>query len=255
MTGLGQTHHLCPAGDDQSLRRSRRRTRSNGSRRACGSRRSGSGQSVIVSSSNSNELATPRMPPRSMPPRWTTLVGSSARRSNERGPYGERAQVWPPPTKRGAARRRASSSWRPGRRPTGGVTTPRRRGPGCSVRAVSSRRSFWAWGLESEEPTDADRARRAEYLSKRFGVSITPRPVPRLGDAVLRPPSGRRARRARRGVHDRDVGAGVPLPRRPPDRPHRRLQPALPEPDRRGRPSRARRPSWWPCWTGARRTT
>jgi alkyldihydroxyacetonephosphate synthase len=42
--------------------------------------------------------------------------------------------------------------------------------------------------LESEEPTDADRARRAEHLSKRFGVSITPRPVPRLDDAVLRPP-------------------------------------------------------------------
>ncbi len=53
---------------------------------------------------------------------------------------------------------------------------------------VSSRRSFWAWSLESEEPTDADRARRAEHLSKRFGVSITPRPVPRLADAELRPP-------------------------------------------------------------------
>jgi alkyldihydroxyacetonephosphate synthase len=55
-------------------------------------------------------------------------------------------------------------------------------------RGVSSRRSFWAWSLESEEPTDADRADRAEQLSKRFGVSITPRPVPRLADAVLRPP-------------------------------------------------------------------
>jgi alkyldihydroxyacetonephosphate synthase len=53
---------------------------------------------------------------------------------------------------------------------------------------VTPRRSFWAWGLESEEPTDADRAARAEHLSKRFGTSITPRPVPRLDDAVLRPP-------------------------------------------------------------------
>ena len=53
---------------------------------------------------------------------------------------------------------------------------------------VSDRRSFWAWGLESEEPTDADRARRAEHLSKRFGVSITPRPVPHLADAELRRP-------------------------------------------------------------------
>jgi alkyldihydroxyacetonephosphate synthase len=53
---------------------------------------------------------------------------------------------------------------------------------------VSPRRSFWAWCLESEEPTDADRADRAEHLSKRFGVSITPAPVPRLADAELRPP-------------------------------------------------------------------
>ncbi len=53
---------------------------------------------------------------------------------------------------------------------------------------MSPRRSFWAWGLEGEEPTDADRALRAEHLSKRFGVSITPRPVPKLADAVLRPP-------------------------------------------------------------------
>ena len=42
--------------------------------------------------------------------------------------------------------------------------------------------------MESEEPSEGDRARRAEHLSKRFGVSISPRPVPRLGDAVLREP-------------------------------------------------------------------
>ena len=53
---------------------------------------------------------------------------------------------------------------------------------------MSARRSFWAYGLESEEPTDADRARRASDLSKRFGVSITAHPVPRLDDAVLRSP-------------------------------------------------------------------
>ena len=47
------------------------------------------------------------------------------------------------------------------------------------------RRSFWAWGLESEEPTDEDRARRAEHLSKRFGVAITPAPVPDLADAEI----------------------------------------------------------------------
>ena len=52
---------------------------------------------------------------------------------------------------------------------------------------MTPRRSFWAWGLESDEPTDDDRARRAEHLSKRFGVSITPAPVPDLADAELRP--------------------------------------------------------------------
>ena len=53
---------------------------------------------------------------------------------------------------------------------------------------MTTRRSFWAWGLESEEPTDAERAERAEFLSKRFGVSITPVPVPDLADAELRSP-------------------------------------------------------------------
>ena len=57
-----------------------------------------------------------------------------------------------------------------------------------------------------------------------------------LADAELRPPRVDGARRARRRLHDRDVGARVPLPRRPPHRSHRRLQPALPEPDRCRRP-------------------
>ena len=53
---------------------------------------------------------------------------------------------------------------------------------------MAARRSFWAWGLESEEPSDAERAVRAAELSRRFGVPITAAPVPRLADAVLRPP-------------------------------------------------------------------
>jgi alkyldihydroxyacetonephosphate synthase len=48
--------------------------------------------------------------------------------------------------------------------------------------------SFWAWGLESEEPTDRQRSELAERLSKRFGTSISPKPVPDLADAELRPP-------------------------------------------------------------------
>jgi alkyldihydroxyacetonephosphate synthase len=52
---------------------------------------------------------------------------------------------------------------------------------------AASRRSFWAWCLESEEPTDAQRAELARSLSERSGLSIVPRPVPRLDDAELRP--------------------------------------------------------------------
>jgi alkyldihydroxyacetonephosphate synthase len=51
---------------------------------------------------------------------------------------------------------------------------------------MAERRSFWAYGLESEAPSDAERAERAEYLSKRYGTSITPIPVPDLADADLR---------------------------------------------------------------------
>ena len=42
--------------------------------------------------------------------------------------------------------------------------------------------------MESEEPTDAERAELATRLSERYGVPLTPRPVPRAEDAQLRPP-------------------------------------------------------------------
>ncbi len=53
---------------------------------------------------------------------------------------------------------------------------------------MSERRSFWAWGLESEVPTDAQRAARAEQLSRQFGTPISAVPVPDLADADLRAP-------------------------------------------------------------------
>jgi alkyldihydroxyacetonephosphate synthase len=53
---------------------------------------------------------------------------------------------------------------------------------------MADRRSFWGWCLESEEPTDAQRAELARQLSQRHGVAITPRPVPRAEDAELRAP-------------------------------------------------------------------
>ncbi len=54
--------------------------------------------------------------------------------------------------------------------------------------AAADRRSFWAWCMESEEPTDAERAEFAKHLSERFGTSVTARPVPKAEDAELRPP-------------------------------------------------------------------
>ena len=53
---------------------------------------------------------------------------------------------------------------------------------------LADRKSFWAWCLESEEPTDADRAALAAKLSARYGTEITARPVPSLDDAELRAP-------------------------------------------------------------------
>jgi len=57
-----------------------------------------------------------------------------------------------------------------------------------STSTSSPRRSFWAWCLESEEPTDSDRELRAKQLSERYGVSVVARPVPKLEHAQLRPP-------------------------------------------------------------------
>jgi alkyldihydroxyacetonephosphate synthase len=53
---------------------------------------------------------------------------------------------------------------------------------------VGDRRSFWAWCMESEEPTDADRAALALKLSERYGTAITAAPVPHAEDAELRAP-------------------------------------------------------------------
>ncbi len=53
---------------------------------------------------------------------------------------------------------------------------------------MADRMSFWAWGLESEEPTDESRDALAERLSQRFGTTITAKPVPDLADAELRRP-------------------------------------------------------------------
>ena len=53
---------------------------------------------------------------------------------------------------------------------------------------MADRMSFWAWGLESEEPTDQARASLAKHLSKRFDTAITAKPIPDLADAEFRAP-------------------------------------------------------------------
>ena len=50
------------------------------------------------------------------------------------------------------------------------------------------RRSFWTWGLQTDEPTDAERADHASELSRRFGTEILAPPIPRAADLDFRPP-------------------------------------------------------------------
>ena len=48
------------------------------------------------------------------------------------------------------------------------------------------RRSFWTWGWESDEPTQAEREESARRLSKIYGKEITAPPIPSIEDIELR---------------------------------------------------------------------
>ena len=50
-----------------------------------------------------------------------------------------------------------------------------------------SRRSFWAWGLEQDEPTEQQVREAAARLSQRYGVAVEPVMPPRADDLRLRP--------------------------------------------------------------------
>ena len=52
----------------------------------------------------------------------------------------------------------------------------------------AKRRSFWSYGLESEEPTDQERREFAKSTSERLGVNIEPPPIPTLDSLELRAP-------------------------------------------------------------------
>ncbi len=51
-----------------------------------------------------------------------------------------------------------------------------------------ARRSFWAWGMESDEPTMEQLRDTAATLSKQYGVSLETFPAPRLDELDLRKP-------------------------------------------------------------------
>lgn len=51
-----------------------------------------------------------------------------------------------------------------------------------------SRRSFWAWGLEQDEPTEQQVRDAATRLSRRYGVDVPPVMPPRAKDLRLRAP-------------------------------------------------------------------
>ncbi len=51
-----------------------------------------------------------------------------------------------------------------------------------------AKRSFWAWGLESEEPTPAQMREAAAQVSRRYGRNVDLQPSPRAADLSLRKP-------------------------------------------------------------------
>ena len=51
-----------------------------------------------------------------------------------------------------------------------------------------SRRSFWAWGLEQDEPTEQQVREAAARLSQRYGVAVEPVEPPRSAGLRLRKP-------------------------------------------------------------------
>lgn len=53
---------------------------------------------------------------------------------------------------------------------------------------MTARRSFWAWGLESDEPTPEQRIQAAERISKRYNVPVEAPPIPTIDRVNLRAP-------------------------------------------------------------------
>ena len=54
--------------------------------------------------------------------------------------------------------------------------------------ATRGRRSFWTWGWQSDEPTQAQREETARSLSASYGRELVAPPIPDIGDIQLRKP-------------------------------------------------------------------
>ena len=51
-----------------------------------------------------------------------------------------------------------------------------------------AKRSFWAWGMEKDEPTLQQRREKAATLSTQYGIAVEATPVPKSADLNLRKP-------------------------------------------------------------------
>ena len=51
-----------------------------------------------------------------------------------------------------------------------------------------AKRSFWAWGMEKDEPSLEQRREKAATLSTQYGMVVEATPVPRSADLDLRKP-------------------------------------------------------------------
>ena len=50
------------------------------------------------------------------------------------------------------------------------------------------RRSFWTWGWQKDEPSQAEREEAAKMISATYGTEVTPPPIPAIDDINLRKP-------------------------------------------------------------------
>src|SRR5438045_3390314 len=80
------------------------------------------------------------------------------------------------------------SSPPPSPRPNRQAIIPTKR-RGCAVGYLPKpRRSIWMNGLQSEEPTEAQRREHADAFAARLGIAFDLPPVPRVEDLELRRP-------------------------------------------------------------------